>query len=855
MYKKIIFLFAMLLSISAIKAQRIVSLHTAADDVIVVVLESGWHTGSYTNPVDMTPGNWQIDGAAATTINRESRPWDELKHVSQGNLYPVMMRHHIYLTHTAKLVNQQIYAITTPYGSRSFVFDETKTFCESIKVNQVGYNPDSNVRYANFGIFLGDGGSRKLTVNPNYKVINTKTNAVVVSGTSTYWGDDTGNSGVLSGEFVYRLDLSAVPEGGPYRVSVQGFGVSHPFDVSKEASRRIALIHAKGMYHQRCGIALEKKHTDFTRGICHTTVGYTKAPWVNGGMIHVPAGSTMHAIRGGYHDAADFDRRPMHTIIPTLMLSTFEAFKGNFIDNQYNIPESGNGIPDFLDEAIWGLIGWENLQEANGGVMAGTEASRHPTYGEVTAATDYLVYGTWGVSNVVTIESAGIFAQASRLVRPYDAARADDLLAKAQLAWNFASNKGGSSLEPGIMYAALQLYLADVTGDATIDMANTYHVRFRTLAQNMILNNGSWPNQYLTGNMDAKIKTAHFISYLLTSSATDATLKNNLIQKVLTTANTGGYMGSIENNPYARGADRFYGWGSGTAQGRYAMVAAFASVLTTSSSEKQRYYDIVSQFGDYSLGLNPLGQSYVVGLGAKQPLSPLHADSWFTKYGKGDHNGHPIGNVPGIVIYGPAAPGGSGEPSGATYQKIISDKLYPRWNNMPLQRCWADGWSLVNCNEFTTWETMVWNTCMYGILYDASNHTLSPFKAWQMEHWNDTELAVAQADQNPESDGLHNLLEFAFGTNPKKADTIGDKMRIQGDALVITRRQATPTELSYEVQESITLQPGSWTTVTGATVDVISTNNGFETVEITKSSGWLTGQGRRKFLRLAVTLQ
>jgi len=114
---------------------------------------------------------------------------------------------------------------------------------------------------------------------------------------------------------------------------------------------------------------------------------------------------------------------------------------------------------------------------------------------------------------------------------------------------------------------------------------------------------------------------------------------------------------------------------------------------------------ILSQFGDYALGLNPLGQSYVTGLGAVQPQSPLHLDSWFTKTDLG------LGNVPGLLIYGP-----SEERSGADYQRVVSDAVYPRWEELPLQRRWADGWSLVNNNEFTVWEIMVWNICLYGVL-------------------------------------------------------------------------------------------------------------------------------------------
>lgn len=37
------------------------------------------------------------------------------------------------------------------------------------------------------------------------------------------------------------------------------------------------------------------------------------------------------------------------------ILSTYEMFPDKFWDGQLTIPESGNGIPDMLDEAMWEL--------------------------------------------------------------------------------------------------------------------------------------------------------------------------------------------------------------------------------------------------------------------------------------------------------------------------------------------------------------------------------------------------------------------------------------------------------------------------------------------------------------------
>jgi endoglucanase len=203
------------------------------------------------------------------------------------------------------------------------------------------------------------------------------------------------------------------------------------------------------------------------------------------------------------------------------MLNYYEAFEDHFIDNQYNIPESGNSIPDFLDETLWGVKIWEALQldstnssdpSEYGGVMGGTETSQHPGYGtdradwENNGTQDY---GTYAVYESTTFASAGFFAQASRLIEPYDVQKSQEFLARAELAWDYAEGHAFNTRLGFKMYAALQLYIATATGDSMTDMNNPYHILFRDIAQTYIVDGGSWPYQYIAGNTSAFITTSH----------------------------------------------------------------------------------------------------------------------------------------------------------------------------------------------------------------------------------------------------------------------------------------------------------------------------------------------------------
>lgn len=743
-FLSLVTLLMLLLSVQQVNCQRIIDIKTASNHTLAVYLETDWihiiayNRTFYYDSIRPNTTDWSVNAVAPASVGLSSTVVDEQKvEVINGEEhYPIKVRHTIFLTLAQPLAEGATYYITSPYGDTSFVFREGITLCESIKVNQVGYAANCTERYANFGIYRGTDGSELLSGDSTFYVINTETEERVLQGHLSYWGADTAYWAASCGEFAYRMDISALPDGNYYLV-VAGAGRSYPFGVGNAYSREILKTHIRGMYHQRCGIALEEPYTSFTRGACHQEVAFTKYPG-NGtegeGFISVAADAEMHDMIGGYHDAGDFDRRVYHTTISLLMLNFYEAFQEHFIDNQYNIPESGNGIPDFLDEALWGMSIWEHLQldasnsndpDEYGGVMGGTETAGHPSYGIDRADWENggtRPYGTYAVYEQTTYAAAGFFAQASRLLRDYDNEHAAELMTRAQLAWQYADRNQFNTRKGFKLYAALQLYLATATGDSLQDMQNVYHQEFLNLVQSQIINGGSWPYQYIPGNSSARIQTSHFISYLLYDGIRDENMATALYNKLKQGADRGGYMQwTIESNPYPQGATCFIGFGAGSAQGRYAEPAAYMYRLSENQADKQKYFNTVSQLGDYSLGLNPLGKSYVTGLGSNQVQSPLHLDSYFTKYGVLPQGGSQpaIGNVPGIVVYGFTTSN-----SAAAYHRAVTDFVYPAWNDLPGQRRWTDGWSAIALNEFTTHETMVWNTCMYSVLYDASQDTV-----------------------------------------------------------------------------------------------------------------------------------
>ena len=148
------------------------------------------------------------------------------------------------------------------------------------------------------------------------------------------------------------------------------------------------------------------------------------------------------------------------------------------------------------------------------------------------------------------------------------------------------------------------------------------------------------------------------------------------------------------------------------------------------------------------------------------------------------------------------------------------------------------------------------NNLMAQQWYNALQQRFAPtdtssIAAWQFTHFGSSLATDAGIDQDPDNDNQTNLYEFAYGSDPNAKNDTSQPIQFDGTKFTVTRRIGTNAGLTYTLEESSTLQNGSWTTVGNITSNVTSTSGEFETVEITKTSGtWVSGE--RKFLRLKV---
>ncbi|SFF04310.1 N-terminal ig-like domain of cellulase [Paenibacillus algorifonticola] len=227
-----------------------------------------------------------------------------------------------------------------------------------IKVNQLGYPVDGEKQA------LVTGFEDVLTVDEGtpFSVINAANNSTAHSGTLVL----TENyDAVDSGERIFTADFTNLTVPGKYYVAVQGLQNSPEFSIGNpnDIYGPFLVDVSRYFYYQRTGIDItspytqDYQRTDFTPD---TAVPLMSNP------------SIKKDVSKGWYDAGD---KGKYVNAGAKALSdlfwAYEVMPEKFTDNQFNIPESGNGIPDILDEARWELEWMLKMQdEASGGFYA-----------------------------------------------------------------------------------------------------------------------------------------------------------------------------------------------------------------------------------------------------------------------------------------------------------------------------------------------------------------------------------------------------------------------------------------------------------------------------------------------------
>ncbi len=590
-----------------------------------------------------------------------------------------VLRHFMYLDLPYPLKQGKHYTITINDLSETrnvfdFTFDEYENFSPALHINLNGFTPQSQQKFAYISHWMGDIGPMEIDhyANSRFHVVKASDRTIVYSGVISKQKDfQTGNpdgrredspSGNFIAADVWQADFSAFTTPGKYYIVIDNFGRTGNFTINNDIYRTPYYHVTRGLYHHRSGIELKEPYTEYWRAACQNpklTPGfklryshyrYMDSPTESGPKEDVESlfDDTVDCSNmwGWYQDAGDWDGYPSHAVIPAFLMTTYEFKPENFSDGELNIPESGNGIPDLLDEAAWLLNYYRRAKGPTGGNAGGrvdgdnypNKEAGHglPSYEDIRPF--WIIYGEEPLLTYIYARLAAQYAYCLNIAskkgllgKNVNAAKEiKEWTQEALNAWEWAGNnlRDGDEQKVSAQRANAAAWLFKLTGDIK------YQNRFKQDITVVFENSRNF-ERYKWGIWA-------YVTIPEKHSRLDKDFQNQLkdltekfAEKEVTDA--------IENGRSFR---------LGTAQDRKALQGhattplVMPAIVAYEISGKEKFINAVYTSCDYMLGGNPLNMVWITGMHENSVKQAFHMDSWYREKGR-------MGIVPGIIPYGP----------------------------------------------------------------------------------------------------------------------------------------------------------------------------------------------------------
>ena len=585
-----------------------------------------------------------------------------------------------------------------------FNITDAQTHHSFIIVDQFGYLPDANKIAVIKNPQVGFDSEDEYSPGEQFALVDAQTHEQVFNETAVAW--KAGTIDASSGDQVWHFNFSEYTETGTYYVlDIENNYRSYEFEISSTVYNEVLKHAVRIFFYQRAGFAKEAEYAgeEWADGASHTRnlQDYNARYYAEKSNA-----AKERDVSGGWYDAGDYNKYTNWTAdyVAEMMLIYLE--NPNVWGDDYGIPESGNGIPDLIDEAKWGVDHLLRLQNDDGSMISivGLAHASPPS-----AATGASYYGSPNTSGTLT--SAAAFAISSKVFRSLGFTQyADSLLLAAEKAWDWAdanpsvifrnndSSQGTSGLGAGQQevndYGRLTkklraaVYLFEVTGNTKyrtffdnnyrkVNMFEwNFSFPFQSTNQEMVLYYANLPNA--TQSVATDIKNVYRNTMINGSENFPAI--NNF---------TDPYMAHIKD----------YTWGSNSIKCRQGYMFYALHSYNVDPQRSEQAIEVAREYLHYIHGRNPLNMVYLSNMysyGAKNSVNEFY-HSWFADgSAKWDRVGESLyGPAPGFLVGGPnpsydwdgCCPSGCG--SANNNQLCFSESIEPPINQ-PDQKSYKD---------------------------------------------------------------------------------------------------------------------------------------------------------------------
>ncbi len=521
-----------------------------------------------------------------------------------------------------------------------------------IVVDQFGYRPNAEKIAVIRDPQTGFDAAQSFAPGNTYSLINVQSGQTVFSAAPKIWNG--GAEDASSGDKAWWFDFSSVTTIGKYYVlDVTNNVRSYEFEIKNNVYNVVLKEACRSFYYQRAGFAKQSPYaeTGWVDGASH--IGNLQDK--NCRKYNTPNdASTEKDLSGGWYDAGDYNKYTSWT--SNYIYEMLLAYQENpsIWSDDFNIPESGNGIPDIIDEAKWGMDHLLRLQNSDGSLISVVSlASASPP----SSATGQSLYG--GVNSSSTSSSASTFAFGAKIFAALGMTEyANQLGAAAVKAYDWAAanpaviwkNNDAASGTSGIaagqqetddygrkMYqlrAAMRLF--ELKGDAK------YKQYFDAIYTETHLIQWNFAYPFETDEQEV------LLHYTLLNNATPSVVSN--IKSIYSTAIEGASAFKAfdtELDPYTSYM-KDYTWGSNGTKSNQGNMFYDVVLHAINSGRNNDAIKFAERHIHYIHGLNPLNKVYLSNMGKVGGDNSVKQfyHSWFK-------DGSALWDEVGVSTYGP----------------------------------------------------------------------------------------------------------------------------------------------------------------------------------------------------------
>ena len=461
------------------------------------------------------------------------------------------------------------------------------------------------------------------TPGTRFGVVDKRTGVTVKQGPAVAWNNGATDSS--SGDRAWWFDFSDLQQPGTYTIVDFDRQIrSVEFDIDDAVYHRVLKNAVRMFFYQRAGFRKTSMSAGADWADAASHLGNLQDPHSHS-WLDKRDSTLARDLRGGWFDAGDYNKYTSWTARAVIgLLRAFEENPSAFGDN-FDIAESGNGIPDVLDEVKWALDWLKRMQNSDGAFLCvqGLSAGSPPS-----AAVGPSYYGP--ATTAASLMGAAAFAYAAKIYEARSELELEeygaDLATRAGKAWEWANShpkelyyNNDNSKQAGSSGLA--------AGQQEMDEAERQFAKFEAAVHLFELTKDSRLSEYIASNYTNVVPTTapslwvadqqETLLYYAKLPEAASTVQKAIIGRFMTNVirNADQWPMIMANSDPYRAPIKGYTWGSNKSKAMQARIYQLVERYGDDAALGAKAVSAAEEYVHYIHGVNPLGLVYLTNMG------------------------------------------------------------------------------------------------------------------------------------------------------------------------------------------------------------------------------------------------